>query len=105
MLVIEESAVEQDALAGRTYIAIPMEIYQSGSEAATVTVYSACRDIAEKFISVCGADPFQKSLLEKTSRQIKLFMEKFGYRFDTQASQTILEYTAKDICKTPKKNE
>lgn len=97
MLRLEDSSIERDALLGNAYIAVPMEIYQDISGELTITVYSACRDIADAYISKCQGNPFQPETLDWAAQQIDVFMTQFGYRFDAEASQTILEYSAKDF--------
>ncbi len=106
MIRYEDSAVECEALSGKTYIAIPFEIYQSVSGEATLTAYKACKNIAEKFFSVYSNNLFRKEGVIWASQQIQHFMKKYGYQYDAQASGVILEFTAgEDTLKMPVRDE
>lgn len=60
----------------------------------TITVYSACSDIAQYYRSALKQNPFEKSLMAQVSRRIETFMKNVGYTYNAEVSQTILEYTA-----------
>lgn len=102
MILLEDASVEQDVLAGNAYIAVPMEIYQSISGETTLTVYSACSNIAHSYMAALGQDAFEKDLLAQTSGRIEAFMKTVGYTYDAEASQTILEYATGKEWHTPK---
>ncbi len=103
MTLIEDTSAEQNALAGNAYIAVPLEIYQSASGETTLTAYPACRDIVQFYMSICEQNPLEKELIALVSQQIAAFMENVGYKYDAEASQTILEYTAPKEWQMPKR--
>ncbi len=106
MIRYEDPSVEQAALSGETYLAIPFEIHQSAAGEVSLTVYAACRDIAEEFLCAYNGNPFQKDGLAWVSQRIGIFMEDHGYQFDSQASCAILEFTACErYLKKPDENQ
>ncbi len=106
MIRYEDPTVECAALSGQTYVAIPFEIYQSVSGKVKLTVYKACKDIAKEFLSVYGDNPLHKDGIMWAARHIQDFMIKYGYQYDAQASDVILEFAAReDTLKMPDRNE
>lgn len=93
MIRYEDLSVEQAALSGKTYIAIPFEIYEGAAGEVSLTAYGACKDVAEGFWASYGDSPFQKEGLEWVSQRIAAFMAKYGYQYDPQASRKILEFS------------
>ncbi|MCI8611129.1 MAG: GNAT family N-acetyltransferase [Clostridiales bacterium] len=106
MIRYEDAAVERAALSGEAYIAIPFEIYQNVSGGITLTIYKRCKDIAEKFLSVYREDPLHNDGITWAAQQIQTFMIKYGYHYNAEASDVILEFSAKeDTLKMPALDE
>ena len=106
MIRYEDQSVEQAALSGKAYIAIPFEIYESTTGEVFLTTYTACRDVAEEFWDSYRASPFQREGLVWASGQIAAFMAEHGYQYDPRASRAILEFTvSRNELKMPDKTE
>lgn len=103
MLKYEEPAIEQAALSGEMYIAIPVEVYQNAADEVQLTTYAACEETAKAFLSDYGADPFRRDALSWLASRMDAFMTPYGYRYNSEASRVILEYTAEnDVLRPPK---
>ncbi len=99
MVVLEDKDLEQFVFDTKADVMVPIEIFKGEDGSSVITVYSACRYIADELDERFGTDPMSETAVAWIEDAMRKITALWGYEFDPYYRDPICEFVLDDKSK------